>query len=104
MPQYLLKEPMYFPRCLVDGRILLMRTPIGRKKKNITCPKCNVEYARTAIKDADPRRWKDTRQNNLFDIKQDHNDRKILYHQGLGSRRIVSSKKRYTMRELAGFS
>ncbi len=88
----------------MDSRILLLRTSVGHKKKNVTCPKCSVVYARATIKDADPRRWKDIRQNHLFTIHQDSNGRKILYHQGLGSRRIAATKKNYTMAALAGYS
>ncbi len=89
MLQSRLKKPLYFPRCLVDDVMLFLRTPWGTIKKNITCPKCGIEYARSTIKDADPRRWNDVRQNKLFTVHQDSNYRKVLYHQGLGSRRVL---------------
>ena len=85
-----LKQPLYFPRCLVDDVILFLRTPWGKKKKVVSCPKCGIMYARSAIKDSDPQRWNRTRERNLYDIHQDHNGRKILHHQGLGSRRIAN--------------
>ena len=90
MRQSQLKKPLYFPRCLVDDVILFLRTPLGTKKKNITCSKCGIIYSRTAIKDADPKRWERTRERRLFNIYVDGNGRRILQHQGLGSRRIAN--------------
>ncbi len=90
MRQSQLKKPLYFPRCLVDDVILFLRTPWGKKKKVVTCSKCGLIYARTAIKDADPERWNRTRERKLFEIWVDGNGRKIMYHQGLGSRRIAN--------------
>ena len=84
-----LKRPLYFPRCLIDSTVLWMRTSLGKKKKIIKCTKCGLQYARTAIKDADPERWNRTRNRNLYQVKTDSNGRVILYHQGLGSRRII---------------
>ena len=84
-----LKKPLYFPRCLVDDRVLWLRGKFGRAKKNVTCPKCGLMYARSAIKDADPVRWERTRERKLFKIHEDGNGRLIMFHQGLGSRRIA---------------
>lgn len=85
-----LKPALKFPRCLVCDRVLFLRTISGRKKKNITCPKCGLGYTRAAIKDADPERWERIRTRSLYEIKVDSRGRKVLYHGGLGSRRVAS--------------
>ncbi len=86
MPKSKLKKPLYFPRCLIDDTVLWLRTPLGKKKKVIRCPKCSIEYSRTAIKDANPERWNRVRKRSLYIVKTDSNGRLVLYHKGLGGR------------------
>ena len=89
MPSETLKRPLYFPRCLIDDTVLWLRTSSGAEKKIIQCTKCGIQYSRTAIKDADPETWNRVRERSLYEVKTDSNGRLILYHHGLGSRRIV---------------
>ncbi len=84
-----LKNPPYFPRCLVDDRILWFRNGRGKIKKTVTCPKCGIAYARTAIKDADPERWNLIRKNDLYEVKKDHNNRVILFPESLRTRIVA---------------
>ena len=81
-----LKKPLYFPRCLVDDRVLWMRDKFGRAKKVVTCPKCGIMYSRTTIKDADPERWNLIRKHKSYQVKRDHNNRVVLYPKSLGKR------------------
>ena len=81
-----LKNPPYFPRCLVDDRVLWFRDGRGNIKKTVTCPKCGIMYSRTTIKDADPERWNLIRKHKSYQVKRDHNDRIILYPKLLGKR------------------
>ncbi len=90
MRQSMLKYSLYFPRCLIDGVLRLFRSPWGKKKNVITCSKCGIMYSRAAIKDADPKRWERVRERELFKVWVDGNGRRILQHQGLGSRRIAN--------------
>ncbi len=82
MLQFQLNRP-YFPRCLVDGRILWFRTRKGKQKKTITCPKCFISYSRATIKDSHRERWNTVRAESLYMAKRDSNGRIILYPQGL---------------------